>query len=68
MKMLIDGKTFARRAAADPDLDCEVRPVSYRLRLSETIRTKLLGVAPEDQGVVLEDSDWRIILAALSRS
>jgi hypothetical protein len=25
MKMLVDGETFARQVAADPDLDCEVR-------------------------------------------
>jgi hypothetical protein len=68
MKMLIDKETFARQVAADADLDCEARPVSQRLLLAETIRRKLLGVAPEDQDAVLEDSDWRIILAALSRS
>lgn len=34
-------------------------------RLSETIRTRLLGVKPEDQDVVLEDADWNIILTAL---
>lgn len=65
MKMLIDKETFARQVASDPDLDCEVRPANS---LADTIRTKLLGVAPEDQDVVLEDSDWRIILAALARS
>jgi uncharacterized protein (DUF1499 family) len=42
----------------------KIEPEPYRL--AETIRTKLLGVAPEDQGVVLEDSDWQIILKALS--
>ncbi len=65
MKMLMDKETFARKVEADPDLDCEARPAAS---LAETIRTKLLGVAPECQDVVLEDSDWRIILAALSRS
>lgn len=35
--------------------------------LAETIRTRLLGVRPEGQDVVLEDTDWRIILDALSR-
>ncbi|MCW2228067.1 hypothetical protein M2238_002192 [Bradyrhizobium elkanii] len=35
-------------------------------KLAETIRTKLLGVRPEDQDVVLEDSDWRLILTALA--
>ena len=65
MKMLVDGETFARQVAADPDLDCEARPA---VSLAETIRTRLLGIAPEDQDVVLEDDDWRIILAALSRA
>jgi hypothetical protein len=36
--------------------------------LAKTIRSKLLGVAPEDQDVVLEDSDWRLILNALDRA
>lgn len=36
--------------------------------LAETIRTKLLGVRQEDQDVVLEDSDWRLILSALDQS
>lgn len=65
MKMLIDGTTFARQVEADPDLDCEARSAES---LAETIRTRLLGVAPEDQDVVLEDADWRIILKALSLS
>jgi len=39
-----------------------------RKSLSEIIRTRLLGVKPEDQDIVLEDDDWRVILAALSRS
>lgn len=34
-------------------------------RLSETIRTRLLGVKPEDQDVVLEDADWLLILNCL---
>ena len=35
--------------------------------LIETIRTRLLGVAPDDQDVTLEDSDWLVILGALER-
>lgn len=35
-------------------------------KLAETIRSRLLGVAPEDQDVVLEDADWRLILTALA--
>lgn len=31
----------------------------------ETIRTRLLGIAPDDQDVTLEDSDWLLILGAL---
>jgi hypothetical protein len=34
-------------------------------RLAETIRTKILGVRPEDQDVVLEDADWLLILKLL---
>lgn len=36
-----------------------------RLALSETIKTRILGVRPEDQDVVLEDDDWFHIIAAL---
>lgn len=39
-----------------------------REKLSETIKTRLLGVEPDEQDVVLEDNDWRMILAALSPS
>jgi hypothetical protein len=35
-------------------------------RLAETIRSRLLGIKPEDQDVVLEDSDWKLILAGLN--
>lgn len=38
-----------------------------RLSLSETIKTRLLGVKPEDQDLVLEDYDWMRIIAALER-
>lgn len=63
MKMLMDKEAFARKVESDPDLDCEVRPAAS---LAETIRTKLLGVALEDQDVVLDDSDWKTILGALA--
>ena len=33
--------------------------------LAQIIETRLLGVDPGDQDVVLEDDDWRRILAAL---
>lgn len=36
-----------------------------RLALSELIKTRLLGVHPEDQDLVLEDGDWAEIVAAL---
>lgn len=36
-----------------------------RLALSELIKTRLLGVHPEDQDLVLEDGDWADIVAAL---
>lgn len=42
----------------------KIDPIPHKL--AETIRTKLLGVRPEDQDVVLEDADWQVILAALS--
>lgn len=41
----------------------KIEPAPHRL--AGTIRAKLLAVAPEDQDVVLEDSDWRLILSAL---
>ena len=34
--------------------------------LAELIETRLLGVEPDEQDLVLEDYDWRTILAALS--
>lgn len=34
--------------------------------LAELIETRLLGVEPDEQDLVLEDDDWRTILAALS--
>lgn len=33
--------------------------------LADLIETRLFGVAPDDQDLVLEDDDWRTILAAL---
>lgn len=36
-----------------------------RLALSDLIKTRLLGVHPEDQDLVLEDGDWADIVAAL---
>lgn len=38
---------------------------SVREKLAATIKRHLLDVAPDDQDVVLEDDDWRLILAAL---
>ena len=35
--------------------------------LANTIRQHLLGIRPDDQAVVLEDDDWRLILANLER-
>lgn len=35
------------------------------LALAELIKTRLLGVRPDDQDLVLEDEDWRLIIAAL---
>jgi len=40
-------------------------PVSDRAEtIADIIRNDLLGVEPDDQCVVLEDDDWRVILAA----
>jgi hypothetical protein len=61
-----DPEWLRRKSETDPDIDCEARPATDSRRLAETIRTKLLGVVPEDQDVVLEDSDWHMILAALA--
>lgn len=36
-----------------------------RLALSQLIKTRLIGVHPEDQDLVLEDHDWFEIVAAL---
>lgn len=36
-----------------------------RLALSGLIKTRLLGVRPEDQDLVLDDHDWIEIVAAL---
>lgn len=36
-----------------------------RLELSELIKTRLLGVLPEDQDLTLEDGDWAEIITAL---
>jgi len=33
--------------------------------LAALIRARLLGVRPEDQDLVLEDQDWRLIIDAL---
>ena len=54
--------TAYRNLAASP----AVQPAAGREALSKIIRQRLLGVAPDDQDVVLEDDDWRLILAALS--
>jgi len=35
--------------------------------LADIIRQNLLGVRPDDQAVVLDDDDWRLILASLER-
>lgn len=40
--------------------------MTHELALAEIIRTRLLGVHPDEQDVVLEDDDWCIILAALA--
>ncbi|MCC4257857.1 hypothetical protein [Sphingobium lactosutens] len=37
-------------------------------KLAELIRTRLLGIHPDEQDLQLEDDDWRLILQALSRA
>lgn len=36
-----------------------------RIALVDLIKTRLVGVAPDDQDLVLEDADWQLIVAAL---
>jgi hypothetical protein len=36
-----------------------------RLALAELIKTRLLGVRPDDQDIELDDHDWMDIIAAL---
>lgn len=38
-----------------------------RTALSEIIKTRLLGVRPEDQDITLEDADWMEIIATLEQ-
>lgn len=37
-------------------------------KLSDLIRTRLLGVHPDEQDLQLDDDDWRVILAALEQA
>ena len=41
------------------------RKAARRLELSGLIKTRLLGIHPEDQDLVLEDGDWAEIVASL---
>lgn len=41
------------------------RAQARRLALSELIKTRLLGIRPEDQDLILEDHDWIEIISAL---
>lgn len=50
---------------SDGPTEWKLAPDLYRL--SKTIRTKLLGVRPEDQDVVLDDDDWRLILETIDQ-
>lgn len=45
----------------------DTQPGSEQAVLADTIRRHLLGIRPDDQAVVLEDDDWRLILASLER-
>ncbi|MGN6539159.1 MAG: hypothetical protein ACTHKQ_25960 [Mesorhizobium sp.] len=36
-----------------------------RLALSQLIKTRILGIEPDSQDLVLEDADWAEIVAAL---
>jgi hypothetical protein len=70
----------AAKAAAQADYEARIRSAlleqpatpgyaagveACRLELSELIKSRILGVRPEDQDLVLEDKDWREIVAAL---
>lgn len=39
--------------------------MSDQAALATMIRTRLLGVRPDDQDLALEDHDWRLIIEAL---
>lgn len=43
------------------------RPTQRATELSNLISTRLLGVSPDSQDVVLEDDDWNMIIEALIR-
>ncbi|MEW6626543.1 MAG: Lar family restriction alleviation protein [Pseudomonadota bacterium] len=56
-------------ALSQPAADAAHPPAdALREQLAELIRTRLLGVEPDDQDLQLEDHDWRVILAALSEA
>jgi hypothetical protein len=52
-----------RAALATPTT---IKNAATRDSLVHLIETRLLGVAPDDQDLVLEDHDWRRIIAALA--
>jgi len=41
------------------------RERAERMDLSSLIKTRLLGIAPEDQDLALDNDDWMRIVAAL---
>ena len=51
---------------ASPKADSALVEGQPCFSLAELIETRLLGVEPDEQDLVLEDYDWRTILAALS--
>ena len=60
------GIAFQTERPCTCDAAARQAPTDERQELVDLIRTRLLGIRPEDQDIELEDDDWRTILAALT--
>ena len=45
-----------------------LRKQHERQALADLIKSRLMGVLPDDQDLVLEDSDWALIIGSLEDS